>query len=41
MVCQVVVVEFELSGWYLLFLGEGAGSLPEIAWTLWRKKTIV
>ena len=41
MVRQVVVVEFELSGWYLLFLGEGAGSLPEIAWTLWRKKTIV
>ena len=45
MVCQVVVVvmvEFEWSGWYLFFLGEGAGSLPEVAWTLWRrKKTIV
>lgn len=50
MVCQVVIVvvvvvvvmvEFEWSGWYLLFLGEGAGSLPEVAWTRWRKKTIV
>lgn len=35
MVCQVgfVVVGSELGG-YLLFLGEGVGSLPEIAWTL-------
>ena len=26
---------------YLLPLREGAASLPEVAWTLWRKKPIV